>query len=56
MLNKEWGIDPDEILAFVRERNAAAGITIHTVGLSGAQDAYLLKSLAEQNGGSYVAR
>lgn len=49
-------LDPDEILAFVRERNAAAGITIHTVGLSGAQDAYLLKSLAEQNGGSYVAR
>lgn len=48
--------EPDEILAFVRERNAAAGVTIHTVGLSGAQDAYLLRSLAEQNGGIYVAR
>lgn len=47
---------PDEILAFVRERNAVAGITIHTIGLSGAQDAYLLRSLAEQNGGTYVAR
>jgi len=48
--------NPDEILAYVCERNAAAGITIHTVGLSGAQDAYLMRSLAEQNGGIYVAR
>ncbi|MFT7487022.1 MAG: hypothetical protein ACI9F9_002880 [Candidatus Paceibacteria bacterium] len=48
--------DPDEILQFVRERNASAGIAIHTVGLSGAQDAYLLGRLAEENGGSYVAR
>ncbi|MCB9913784.1 MAG: VWA domain-containing protein [Planctomycetes bacterium] len=48
--------DPDEILAFVRDLNASAGITIHTIGLSGAQDAYLLRSLAEQNGGEYVAR
>ncbi len=48
--------DPDEILAFVRELNASAGITIHTIGLSGAQDAYLLRSLAEQSGGSYAAR
>ncbi len=48
--------EPEEILAYVRERNASAGITIHTVGLSGAQDAHLLRSLAEQNGGSYVAR
>ncbi|MEM7309333.1 MAG: HEAT repeat domain-containing protein [Planctomycetota bacterium] len=48
--------DPDEILAFVREENRTAGLTIHTIGLSGAQDAYLLKSLAEQNGGVYVAR
>ena len=47
---------PDEILALVKERNEAAGITIHTIGLSGAQDAYLLRSLAEQNGGTYAAR
>jgi hypothetical protein len=48
--------DADETLAFVRERNATAGIVIHTIGLSGAQDAYLLRSLAEQNGGSYTSR
>ncbi|MCH2105461.1 MAG: HEAT repeat domain-containing protein [Planctomycetes bacterium] len=48
--------DPDEILALVKERNEAAGITIHTIGLSGAQDAYLMRSLAEQNGGTYAAR
>lgn len=48
--------DPDEILAFVREWNASAGIVIHTIGLSGAQDPYLLRSLAEQNGGTYVSR
>ena len=34
----------------------AAGITIHTIGLSGAQDAYLMRSLAEQNGGPSAAR
>ncbi len=45
----------DEILEFVRERNASAGIVIHTIGLSGAQDAYLLRNLAEQNGGTYAA-
>jgi len=49
-------IDADEILALVKERNEAAGITIHTIGLSGAQDAYLMRSLAEQNGGTYAAR
>ena len=48
--------DSDEILTFVRERNRGAGIVIHTIGLSGAQDAYLLRSLAEQNGGAYAAR
>jgi len=48
--------DADEILALVKERNEAAGITIHTIGLSGAQDAYLMRSLAEQNGGTYAAR
>jgi len=48
--------DSEEILSYVRERNRSAGITIHTIGLSGAQDAYLLRSLAEQNGGQYVAQ
>lgn len=47
---------PEEILAAVRERNAAVGITIHTIGLSGAQDAGFLSSLALENGGQYVAR
>lgn len=49
-------LDPDEILDFVRELNANAGIVIHTIGLSGAQDAYLLSKLAEQNGGTYASR
>lgn len=48
--------DSDEILSHVRDLNASTGIVIHTIGLSGAQDAYLLRSLAEQNGGKYVAR
>lgn len=48
--------DADEILAHIRERNRGVGITIHTIGLSGAQDAHLLRNLAEQNGGVYAAR
>jgi HEAT repeat protein len=48
--------DPDEILAYVRERNANAGITIHTIGLSDAHDAVLLRRMAEENGGQYVGR
>ena len=48
--------DPDQILAHVRERNRGVGITLHTIGLSGAQDAYLLRNLAEQNGGIYAGR
>ena len=49
-------MDPEEILAFVAERNRSAGIVIHTIGLSGAHDTYLLRSLAEGSGGTYVAR
>jgi hypothetical protein len=49
-------VNPEEILAFVAARNRSAGIVIHTIGLSGAHDAYLLRSLAEQSGGTYVAR
>ena len=48
--------DPEEILAFVEEKNASAGIVIHTIGLSGAQDAYFLQELAERNGGTYAAQ
>jgi HEAT repeat protein len=48
--------DPDEILAYVRERNRTAGIVIHTIGLSDAHDAVLLRRLAEENGGKYVGR
>lgn len=48
--------DTDEILSFVRERNASAGIVIHTIGLSDAHDAVLMRRLAEENGGIYVGR
>lgn len=48
--------DTEEILAMVRDKNSSAGIVIHTIGLSGAQDAVLLRRLAEENGGIYVAR
>ena len=34
--------------------NRSAGIVIHTIGLSGAHNAYLLRSLAAQSGGTYV--
>ncbi len=47
--------DLEEILAFVREKNRSAGIVIHTIGLSGAHNAYLMRNLAEQNGGTYVS-
>ena len=49
-------VTPEPILRYVREWNRTAGIVIHTIGLSGAQDAYLLRRLAEENGGTYVAR
>tara|TARA_R110002126_G_scaffold107530_4_gene243031 strand:- start:7653 stop:9698 length:2046 start_codon:yes stop_codon:yes gene_type:complete len=45
----------DGILSHVKEWNLAAGIVLHTIGLSGAQDAYLLSTLAKQNHGEYVA-
>jgi HEAT repeat protein len=48
--------DSEQILAFVREQNRSAGIVLHAIGLSGAHDPYLMRSLAEQNGGIYVAR
>ena len=49
-------VDQDQILDFASEMNRAAGIVIHTIGLGHEQDAYLLRGLAEQNGGSYAAR
>ncbi|MFT4540466.1 MAG: hypothetical protein ACI841_003733 [Planctomycetota bacterium] len=48
--------DPEDILTYVRERNRVAGVVIHTIGLSGAQDAHLLRQLAEENGGTYASR
>ncbi len=48
--------DPDTILSMVKEFNEGAGIVIHTVGLSGSQDAYLMRNLAESNGGIYTAQ
>jgi hypothetical protein len=48
--------DTDDILAFVRDRNRTAGITINTIGLSAAHDTNLLRRLAEENGGTYVGR
>jgi HEAT repeat protein len=48
--------DPEEILAYVRQRNGSAGITLHTIGLSDAHDAVLLRRMAEENGGTYVGR
>jgi HEAT repeat protein len=48
--------DTEEILSVVRQRNKTAGIVIHTIGLSDAQDAVLLRRLAEENGGQYVSR
>lgn len=48
--------DTEQILSYVRERNRTAGIVIHTIGLSGAQDAELMRRLAEENHGQYVAR
>ena len=49
-------IDSDEILSYVRDMNRTAGVVIHTIGLSGAHNAYLLRNLAEQNGGTYASR
>jgi hypothetical protein len=49
-------VEPKEILAAVRERNQAAGIVIHAIGLSGAQDAAFLSALAGENGGTYVGK
>lgn len=48
--------DREEILAFVRSRNQNARITIHTIGLSDAHDAVLMRRIAEEHGGQYVGR
>jgi hypothetical protein len=46
----------DGILTMVSEENADLGAVIHTIGLSSDQDAVLMRSLAERNGGTYAAR
>jgi Mg-chelatase subunit ChlD len=46
----------EEILSYVRERNRNSGIVVHTIGLSDAHDAVLMRRLAEENGGTYVGR
>lgn len=48
--------DREEILSFVRSRNQSARITIHTIGLSDAHDAVLMRRIADENGGQYVGR
>ncbi len=48
--------DAEEILAMVAERNRSAGIVINTIGISNEHNAYLMRSLAEQNEGTYAAR
>ncbi|MHC5030918.1 MAG: VWA domain-containing protein [Planctomycetota bacterium] len=48
-------IDPALIIEEIAARNAHAGATIHTIGLSQDQNAELLVNLAHRNGGRYVA-
>ena len=48
-------VDPALILEEIAARNAHAGATIHTIGLSQDQNAELLVNLAHRNGGRYVA-
>lgn len=48
--------DRDDILDMAAEENSDMSVTVNTVGLSAAQDAILMRRLAEQTGGTYVAR
>lgn len=47
---------PDAILERVRELNADAGVTIHTVVVGDDLDTTFMESLAEQNGGRAILR
>lgn len=48
--------DREDILDMAAEENSDMSVTINTIGLSAAQDAILMRRLAEQTGGNYVAR
>jgi len=48
--------DPDEILAEVRKRNRLGKVRIHTVGIGKEHNADFMRRLAEENGGTYVAK
>ena len=56
-LTNQWGGRAAEALRNIVRVFAEDGISVFfNRGLSGAQDAYLLRSLAEKNGGTYAAR
>ena len=46
----------NDILTRVASLNQSKNIIIHTIGLGGDQDENFLRSLAEQNGGTYVRK
>lgn len=48
--------DREDILDMAAEENSDMSVTVNTIGLSAAQDAILMRRLAEQTGGTYVAR
>ncbi|MBK9385172.1 MAG: HEAT repeat domain-containing protein [Planctomycetes bacterium] len=49
-------LDREQILEYVRRRNALSKIVIHTIGMGEDHDAILMRRLAEENGGKYVSR
>jgi hypothetical protein len=49
-------LDREQILEYVRRRNALGKIVIHTIGMGEDHDAILMRRLAEENGGKYVSR
>jgi Mg-chelatase subunit ChlD len=48
--------DREDILDMAAEENSDLSVTINSIGLSSEQDAILMRRLAEQTGGKYVAR
>ena len=48
--------DREDILDMAAEENSDMSVTINSIGLSTEQDAILMRRLAEQTGGKYVAR
>jgi hypothetical protein len=49
-------LKPDVIREHVRRWNATRGVKIHVVGVGADHDVVFCRSLAEENGGFYVAR